>query len=222
MALPEKLKSKKLGLGLAAIVVIAVGFLLLKFMTSGGNEVAAEKANSAPRTDRAISRPKKDPEPAKTPLYQVLKEWKDPFRGEDPKLLDLQDKIDATKKEIELLKASLEEKKLRQEIGDLESSMKETPRMVTAPEEKEPDSTGANEAKTQPPKTVSVLAILITDDEKSALLVSGERKTWVHQGEEFDGWEVKEIREESVVLFREGKTFLLYYDRPGLTGEGES
>jgi type II secretory pathway component PulC len=71
-------------------------------------------------------------------------------------------------------------------------------------------------------KRVLVKAILITDDQRSALLVSGSRKTWVHQGERFDGWEIKEIREESVVAWKGGKIFVFFYDRPAITREGES
>jgi hypothetical protein len=69
---------------------------------------------------------------------------------------------------------------------------------------------------------VLVKAILITDEEKSALLVYGDTKSWVHQGDRFDVWEIKEIRKESVVLLKDGKSFVFFYDRPGIIREGES
>jgi hypothetical protein len=71
-------------------------------------------------------------------------------------------------------------------------------------------------------KMLSVKAILITDDEKSALIISGENGSWVHEGEEFDGWEVREIKTNSVVLWREGKTYVFFYDRSTFMEEGES
>lgn len=223
MPFSEKLKSKKLRLGLGLVGVLVIGFFLLKFMTSGGGEMTAEKSKPpTPRKEKPILKPKKETEQTQTPLYQALKEWKDPFRGEDPKLLDLQDKIDATKKEIELLKASLEEKKLRQEIKELESSMESTVLPGTPRSAVESESTEGNQEKSDSLRMVLVQAILVTDEGKSALLVSGDKKTWVHEGDWFDGWEIKEIRLESVVLLREGKTFVFFYDRPGITGKGES
>ena len=221
MKLPAQLKSKKVVLGLGAVVVIGMGFFVFKFMTSSGAEVVLEKARSAPRTGKKISKPKKM-ESEKSPLFEALKSWKDPFRGEDLEVVELQDKINATKKEIEYLKASLEEKKLRQEIKELEKSISGTAGTSTSGTETEIGATGGKKGKAESQKRVLVKAILITDDEKSALIVSGDRKSWVHEGKEFDGWKIKEIKKESVVLLKEGKTFVFFYDRSGITREGES
>ncbi|UCB52807.1 MAG: hypothetical protein JSV10_01575 [Candidatus Zixiibacteriota bacterium] len=222
MDLPKSLKSKKLLLvGAGLVVVILVGFFLMKFMTSGGAEMAQEKPRSARRTERKISKPQKKEE-TKSPLFKAMEALKDPFRKEDPKLIELQDKLGRTQKEIEYLKASLEEKKLRHEIreiekslagddqsGALESEMTTTPSVGTS-----------EEAGSQ--KRLLVKAILITDEERSALLVYGDRKTWVNEGDRFDVWEIKEIRKESVVVLKEGKSFVFFYDRPGITREGDS
>jgi type IV pilus biogenesis protein PilP len=218
MKLPAQLKSKKVLLGLGAVVVILMGFFVLKFMSSGGTEVEPRKARSAPQTRKPISKPK-EKEPTKSPLFEALKSWKDPFRGEDPEVVELQDKINSTKKEIEYLKASLEEKKLRQEIKELEKSISGTAATSTPRAETEIGATGGKKGKAESQKRVLVKAILITDDEKSALIVSGNRKSWVHEGEEFDGWEIKEIKKDSVVLLRAGKTYVFFYDRRHISKE---
>jgi type IV pilus biogenesis protein PilP len=221
MGLPERIKSKKALLGSGAFVIILIGFFVLKFMTAGPEDVAKEKPPpSAPRTAKKISKPEKK-EKSQSPLFEALEALKDPFRGEDPKLVGIQEKIDATKKEIELLKASLEEKKLRQEIKEIEKSIRESPGTST-PGGETPTSTGGKTGEDKSQKRVLVKAILITDDEKSALVASGNEETWVHEGEKFDGWEIKEIKKDSVILQKAGKTSVFFYDRPSIAREGES
>jgi hypothetical protein len=222
MGLSESLKSKKLRLGAGAVVLILVGFFLLKFMTSSGTDVSPEKERPAPRTERPVPKPKNEEKPAQSPLFEALKELKDPFRGESPELQELENKINATKKEIEFLKFSLEEKKLRQEIKDLEGQMPGTIVGGTSGKAAEAESAGGVKAEAESPKMVLVKAILITDDEKCALILSGDKESWVHEGEEFDGWEVREIKTDSVVLGREGKTYVVFYDRSTFMEEGES
>jgi septal ring factor EnvC (AmiA/AmiB activator) len=215
MAISGKFKSKKIRLGLAAIGLIVVGFIAFTFMNSGGSEMEPRK-NLSPLKNRAqqVSKPQKE-ETTKSPLFEALKKWKDPFRKEDQELVELQEKIDATKKEIEYLKASLEEKKLRQEIKDIEKSI--YPGTEIPGKEIE---LGSKEIKTDTQEKVQVMAILISEDDKSALLLSQGKKSWVHEGEEFDGWRIKEIRKDSVVLLKEGKTYIFYYDRLGFSEEG--
>jgi hypothetical protein len=222
MGLSESLKSKKLRLGAGIVGVILVGFFLLKFITSSGADVPPEKERPAPRTEKPIPKPKKEEKPAQSPLFEALKELKDPFRGESPELLELENKINATKKEIEFLKFSLEEKKLRQEIKDLESQMPGTVVAGTPGKVAGAESTAGEEGEVKSHKVVLVKAILITDDEKSALIVSGENGSWVHEGEEFDGWEVRKIKTDSVVLWRGGKTYVFFYGRSTFREEGES
>lgn len=222
MGLPEKFKSKKLRLGVGIVVVILAGFFLLKFITSGGPEMPAEKERPATRTEKPIPKLKKEEKPIQSPLFEALKELKDPFRGESPELVELENKINATKKEIELLKFSLEEKKLRQEIKDLESQMPGTVVAGALGKVAGAESTGGEKGEVESPKVVLVKAILITDNEKSALILSGDKESWVHEGEEFDGWEVKEIEADRVVFSRNGKTYVFFYDRSTFTEEGES
>jgi hypothetical protein len=221
MELAKSLKSKKVAAGVGVVAVILVGFFMLKFMTSGGEEAVPEKPRTAHRATRKTPKPKKE-EQEKSPLFEAMEALKDPFRTEDPKAAELQDKLDLTKKEIEYLKATLEEKKLRQEIREIEKSLTKGEQSDMPEGEAEIFSSPRPKEDSDSEKRVVVKAILITDDQRSALLVSGDKKTWVHQGEQFDGWEIKEIREESVVAWRNGQTFVFFYDRPAITREGES
>lgn len=215
MGLSEKFKSKKIRLGLVAIGALILGFFVFVFMNSGSSEMKPRKTRSAHRTpNKTITKPKQE-KPVQSPLFEALKKWKDPFRKEEPGLVELQDKIDATKKQIEYLKASLEEKKLRQEIKELEKSIRGG---SNAPEKETELKSGEKEVS-EFQERVLVKAILITDDEKSALIISGGKKSWVHEGEEFDGWEIKEIKRDSVVLLRAGKIYVFFYDRPGFSEE---
>ena len=221
MEIPKGLKSKKILFGAVVMGIILVAFFGLKFMTSGGGDVVPEKSRPARRPEKKISKPQKKEE-TKSPLFAAMEALKDPFRSEDPKAAELQDKLRLTQKEIEYLKATLEEKKLRQEIREIEKSMAQGDQTGAHGNEIVVTSSDGKKGETKSQKWVQIKAILITDEEKSALIVSGGKKSWVHQGEQFDGWEIKEIREESVVLFKEGKTSVFFYDRPGITKEGES
>lgn len=217
MGLSDHFKSKKIRLGLVGIGIIVLGFFVFMFMNSGGSEVEPTKARSAHRTlSKPMSKPQTE-QPTQSPLFEALKKWKDPFRNEDPVLVELQDKIDATKKKIEYLKASLEEKKLRQEIKELEKFI----RVGTSTPEKGTEVVSGSKGSSESHKKVLVRAILISDEEKSALIVSGSKKTWVHEGEEFDGWQIKKIKKDRVVLLRAGKTCVFFYDRFAFNQEGK-
>jgi hypothetical protein len=224
MALGKGLKSKKpLLVGAGLVGVILVSFFLLKFMTSGGVEEVPERSRSAHQPEKKISPPHpQKQEEVKSPLFQAMQALKDPFRKEDPKLIELQDKLGQTQREIEYLKANLEEKKLRQEIMEIERSMAEGNQLSASVGKGGLLPLNENKGEVKSQESVLVKAIMITDEEKSALLVFKDKGIWVHEGEHFDGWEIKEIRKESVVLLREGKAFVFFYDRPYITREGES
>ncbi len=212
---------KFLVLGAGTVGVVLVGFFLLKFMTSGGTEAPPDRTRSSQRSTRRIPKPEQEV-PEKSPLFKAMEKLKDPFRAEDPRAAELQDKLKLTQKEIEYLKASLEEKKLRKEIKEIERSLAEGERAGTAGSEPQTPSRQGEKDQAKSQDRVLVKAILISDSRKAALLVCGGRKAWVHEGEQFDGWQIKEIREESVVVWRRGKTFVFFYDRPAIFKEGES
>jgi hypothetical protein len=206
-------KSKKmLLLGSGAVVVILIGFFLLKFMSSEATDDAPDRSRPSRSAAKKITKPKPE-EPQKSPLFETLQSLKDPFRTEDPKLIDLQDRLSVTQKEVEYLKVSLEEKKLRQEIKEIEETLKESDAASLPAMEVKAEPKAGESEQVYSPRTLLVKAILITDDDKSALIVSGNKKCWVREGENFDGWEIKEIKSDSVVALREGKTYVFFYDR---------
>jgi hypothetical protein len=223
MELAKILKSKKGMLALGLVVVIGVGFFALKFMSATTDEPAeAGKPRATHRTtQKPATRTAKKDEPEKSPLFQAMQALKDPFQAEDPKAAELKEKLDLAKREVEYLKAILEEKKLKQEIREIEQSLArdrtdlaEGENGVLAPPQAGEKGEGRD--------GLVVKAILLTDDQRSALLVSGGKSSWVHQGERFDGWEIKEIREQSVVVLKKGRTFVFFYDRPEVGREGDS
>jgi hypothetical protein len=223
MELAKILKSKKGMLALGLVVVIGVGFFALKFMSATTDQPAeAGKPRATHRTtQKPATRTAKKDEPEKSPLFQAMQALKDPFQAEDPKAAELKEKLDLAKREVEYLKAILEEKKLKQEIREIEQSLARD----------RTDLAGGENGVLAPPQAgekdegrdgLVVKAILLTDDQRSALLVSGGKSSWVHQGERFDGWEIKEIREQSVVVLKKGRTFVFFYDRPKVGREGDS
>jgi hypothetical protein len=222
MGFPKQFKSKKTLLGLGAVVVIGVGFFMFQLMSSGVTEkdVPRIRSKSSPRAAVKTTPKPKMNEQTQSPLFEAMEALKDPFRTEDPKTAELESKLSITQKEIAYLKATLEEKKLRQEIREIERSLSES--------EGEGSSGGdvgilsSGEEGKPPEERVEVKAILTTDEGRSALLTFGPQRYWVHEGERFAGWQVHRIREESVVLIRDGRVFVFFYDRPGVMGEGES
>jgi len=221
MELPKALKSKKLLLGVGLIGLILVGFFALKFMTSGGADAVPEKPKSARRPERKISKPQKE-ESKKSPLFEAMEALKDPFRAEDPKAAELLDKLNMTQKEIEYLKATLQEKKLRKEIKDIEKALAESGKTESLENESEELSAPGKQKAQSDQDWVLVKAILITDEDRSALLVSSNHKSWVHEGEFFNGWEVQTINQDNVILLKSDRRFIFFYDRPGISRGGES
>ncbi len=222
-------KSKKFILAGVAVAVIAGGFFALKFMTSGGEEVKQEKGQTASKAVKKASTPpaeKKAPAPEKkentSPLFEAMKELKDPFRIEDPALAELQDKISSTQKEIEYLKATLEEKKLRQEIRDIEMSMSGSTAASAAPNQgAQTEITGESAEEGNAEPGVLVKGILYSDEVRSALLISKDRKNWVHEGESFAGWEIVQIYRDRVMLSKAGRDSIFFCDRSEVIKKGE-
>jgi flagellar basal body-associated protein FliL len=219
MELADILKSKKMLLGVGAVVVILVGIFALKYMTSSTDQEEPKKSRQTPKTAQKVTKPVKKNETDKSPLFEAMQALKDPFQSEDPKAAELKNKLDMTKKEVEYLKAILEERKLKQEIKEIEESLtgqesNGSEVAVISSSDRNPGSKSGDE--------LLVKAILITDEKRSALLVSGDKRTWVHEGEHFDGWKIKEIREKSVVVLKKGKTFVFFYDRQAIGIGGES
>jgi hypothetical protein len=197
---------------------------VMVLMSSGGSEATPQRERSTTRAVRkTVPKPAAKKEPATTPLFETLKAWKDPFRGEDPQVLEMQDKINTVKKEIEYLKVTLEEKRLKQEIKNLEKELGGgAAASVSAGGTASKSTAAAGKATTSYTRRVKVKAIMTTEEDKKALITSGSRQSWVREGERFDVWEVREINIDNVVLARGGRTYVFFYDRSSFSQGGGS
>jgi hypothetical protein len=223
------LKNKKILLGSGLVLLLIIGFFAFKMLT-GGNQPAPE-----PQTKRTVERPqlrKTTPGqaqaqnaakqispvdssvkvakadsiqkvPGQTPLYELLKNFRDPFGSGNKRITELEDRLKTIKMEIELLRDSLEQEKLKQELTKFKQGSSPAPVVVYKP------STPAQTKSSN--KTIIVKAILIAENNRTALLYLSSKKAWVKIGDLFEGWVVSEISSDRVVLTRDGKNQVLGY-----------
>lgn len=222
------LKNKKIVLGLGLVIILIIGFFAFKLLTGGGEiqtpptqRRTAERAqprnkpqNQAPLKkltkkedvkDDSLSQAKADTAqklPGETPLYRLLKGWRDPFGNGNRRVAELEERIKIIKMEIELLRDSLEQEKLKEELAKLKKNYTPEPVFSSKPESLPQKSE---------PKKITVKAILISEEGKTALLYFGSRKAWVNEGGLFEGWVVSEIGKDKVVLTKEGRSQILSY-----------
>jgi hypothetical protein len=216
------LKNKKMVLGIGLAFVVIVGFIAFKLLTGGGEA----QTPPAPRRTAERSQPRSKPQslakkegaktdtlaqakadttqklPGETPLYRLLKGWRDPFGNGNRRVAELEERIKIIKMEIELLRDSLEQEKLKEELAKLGRNYVPAPVSGSRPE---------SYTKKSEPKKITVKAILISEDGKTALLYWGSKKAWVKEGELFGGWVVSEIGKDKVILTKEGISQILSY-----------
>ncbi|MDH4222690.1 MAG: hypothetical protein OEV55_04020 [candidate division Zixibacteria bacterium] len=222
------LKSKKMILGGGLVFLLIVGFFAFKLLTGVGEVQAppaksgtversqpgnklqnqAQKKNLVKKEgdkDDSLTQAKADTTQklaGETPLYRLLKGWRDPFGNGNRRVAELEERIKIIKMEIELLRDSLEQEKLRDELAKLSKGYTPAPVSGSKPE---------IYSKKSEPKTITVKAILISEDGKTALLYWGSKKAWVKEGEHFEGWTVSEIGKSKVILTKEGISHVLSY-----------
>jgi hypothetical protein len=222
------LKNKKIVLGLGLVFILIIGFFAFKLLTGGGEiqtpatqrrtverpQPRNKSQNQTPPKSQAkkegvktdsLTQAKADTTqklPGETPLYRLLKGWRDPFGNGNRRVAELEERIKLIKMEIELLRDSLEQEKLKDELAKLNKSYTPAP-VFGSKQESYP--------KKSEPKKITVKAILISEDSKTALLYLGSRKAWVKEGELFEGWVVSEIGKDKVVLTKEGISQILSY-----------
>ena len=114
-------------------------------------------------------------------LYELAKEVRDPFRGEESKVWELQEAIKIERMELELLKTKLEKKKIEQELYGI-SSRRNTP--IGKPK---------------------VKAVLWTDKKKTALLEYRGKEFPVEEGDKVGEYRVTRIERKGVFLSFKGK-----------------
>ncbi len=222
------LKNKKMVLGIGLAILLIVGFFAFKLLTGGGETQAPpvprrtserpqprsrsqNQAQSLAKKERAkadtLVQAKADTTkklPGETPLYRLLKGWRDPFGNGNRRVAELEERIKVIKMEIELLRDSLEQEKLKDELAKLGRDYTPAPVSGSGPE-------SYTNAKKSEPKKITVKAILISEDGKTALLYWGSKKAWVKEGELFEGWLISEIGKDKVILTKEGVSQILSY-----------
>ncbi len=223
------LKNKKILLGSGLILLLIIGFFAFK-MLSGGSQPSpepqtkkaaerpqlrktaqgkAQAQNAAKQTspaDSSIKVAKADSTqkvPGQTPLYELLKNFRDPFGSGDKRMTELEDRLKTNSLEIQLLQDSLEKEKLKQELTKFKQGSSPTPVVVYKP------STPVQMKSSD--KTILVKAILIAENNRTALLYLSSKKAWVKVGDFFEGWVISEISSDRVVLTRDGKNQILGY-----------
>jgi type IV pilus biogenesis protein PilP len=224
MALSEQLKSKKMLLGLGTVLLVVVGFFVFQAISSGESDQPLSKQRSKPASQTAARRqaPPESQEQPESPLFQAIQALKDPFREEDSMRVKLEAKLELTKKEVEYLKAALEEKQLRMEIAEIEKSLAQADQIQTPEAGQTAALPGLERESIQPEERIQVKAILTTDERRIALLMYKGQKAWICPGESLGAWKVERITDNYVVLSKEGVTSVFFYHRPGVTRQGES
>jgi hypothetical protein len=133
------------------------------------------------------------------PLYHALDAWRDPFAAETGALLELQEQIKVKQKEIEVLRLSLEEKKLRTQIEAADAPRDSLGQVVP----------GALRQRGEPTPAVAVRAVIVSETQRAALLAIGARSTWVAEGEFFGPYRVAHVDRAAAVLVRDGRQQVL-------------
>jgi len=234
----ELLKNKKVLLALGLAFVLIIGFFAFKMLSGGGGEEVKTEPKNKRTVERPQlrNRPEKKDQPAiqtkenipadssvkvakadstqklpgETPLYQMLKAWRDPFGNGNRRITELEESIKIIKMQIELLRDSLEQEKLKEELAKMKKGFSPAPVYSSKP---------VSSAQVKGQDKITVKAILISDVKRSALLYMANKKAWVKVGDLFEGWLVSEINSDKVVLTRDGRDLILgYHPVPSFEG----
>jgi len=181
------LKSKKLKVILGILLLLAVIYFLgFKSKGSKVGPVEEERIPSLMRTS--------GPTTSKTPLYTQIKKLRDPFKDMEMDAWKLENLVALKKKEVELLKATLEESKLRKAIRELGGT-------AEGPLIGDRIKSGGKE-KTDSPR---LLAVAIGENTKKALIQVGTESFWLAEGQAVNGLRLEKVTEEWVSLSYRGK-----------------
>jgi hypothetical protein len=234
----ELLKNKKLLSTLGLLFVLIIGFFAFKMLSGGGQEEVKTESRNKKTVERTqlSSKPERKIQPAaqtkenalrdssakavkadstqklpgETPLYQMLKTWRDPFGNGNRRITELEESIKIIKMQIELLRDSLEQEKLKDELAKMKKGNSPTPVFSSKP---------ASNTQVRSQDKIIVKAILISEIKRTALLYMSSKKAWVTVGDLFEGWLVSEINSDKVVLTRDGRNLILgYHPFPSIEG----
>ncbi len=234
----ELLKNKKVFLVFGLVLVVIIGFFAFKMLSGGGQEevktgpknkktverpqlrrkpesqtqpASQTKENVSPDSSVKVAKADSTQKlPGETPLYQMLKAWRDPFGNGNRRITELEESIKIIKMQVELLRDSLEQERLRDELAKMKKGFSPAPVFTSKP-------VSNTQVKSQ--DKITVKAILISDVKKSALLYMANKKAWVKVGDLFEGWLVSKINSDGVVLTRDGRDLILgYHPVPSFEG----
>ena len=127
------------------------------------------------------------------PIFLQVDELKDPFTKKSMRQKELEMELEIKKKEIELLKAQLEELKLRREM------------------EKYSGYRGVRGSRRIP--TPKLIAIVRIGEKRKAYLSIGGNRVWLREGESYRSYRVESIGDRDVVLNANGRRIKLKLKR---------
>lgn len=134
--------------------------------------------------------------PERVLLTQSLESRRDPFQSQSMAVLALEEDIKLKSKEIEVLRLTLEERRLRQQIAGVGRDS------TLAPADAESAVGGA----TADPGRVELLAVIDSERRRAALLSDGAHAAWVREGSAFGIWQLVEVRDNGVTVAGNGAT----------------
>lgn len=181
--------------------MIAVGILILVFgsyfvLTNKGSKVALTNIKgenlSSPYNTKNYNTPTITEKKDSLPLYIENKDIIDPFSKKNLKEKKLENALKLKQKEIELLKAQIEELKLKKEITKLGGSS---------------NLSGFHSAGSS--GIINLLGTIVVGNKRKAYLSVGERKIWLQSGEKYGNLKLISVSEKSVLVSINGKFFTL-------------
>lgn len=154
------------------------------------------------------------------PLFLQGLGLRDPFTGKAQKLWELEEQIELTTKEIELLRLQIEKAKLWKQYVELTGG--QPPGNVTLPQaktEKESSSRSTSvRRRTSPshltPSVLQVLAVIYGERTQKARVRAGGTSAWVQAGDRIGGWEIVAVEENGVVARYGGRTTFFPVKKP--------
>jgi len=183
------LKSKKLKIVLGILVLlVAVYFMGFKSKGSQVGPVEEERIPSLMRTGGSNT--------SSAPLYTQIRNLRDPFKDMEMNAWKLENLVTLKKKEVELLKATLEESKLRKAIKELGGNI-----------EKPSIADGIKSDGTEKDNRPRLLAVAIGENSRKALIKFGSESYWITEGQAVKGLRLERVTDEWVSLSYRGKKY---------------
>jgi len=190
---------------IGGILVLVFGSYFL-FFRGGGSKgspevVESQNLSTVPPASASTLQEEKD----SIPLFIQYKEIIDPFSKKSLKEKNIEEALKLKQKEIELLKAQIQELKLKKEISKLAGGS-----YFTGIEQ------GFNTGN------IHLLGTISIGNKRKAYLLIGEEKIWLQVGEEYGGIKLISVNEKTALISLQGKNLTLRVEsEPGTAKEKE-